>query len=759
MRPAHHAMQDVEVMDDIEKDLFVQGTIRAFNEKDKKISFHDAEDDEPHPNTGSRSLKQQQSSLKTSNRGQRSLGKQASVFQRIDKVLEELSDDDSEDDDLDEAMERELLLMGLTMEETRARLASMKSSKKKFHPNDKLMSDKAKHEFRIEADGQATVTVQDNLAMRKAFLFYCKSAINAKDMHRAPVLPQMAPDMFVALCKDLKLVEPIGPLSMMTLGLTFATFESDDDDEGLSYSTFLDSLVELAFDAKRNVAALLQTLMEEELPQLQLKCNKEEERERMRSTMAGQSPGGGGGGGGGGREVPAAWRGVTPQAPYYAGGGGGGGGNSGDRPPTLIGGGKGSLTADYRGQTPLLGAMRGKGGSFEMDANPFNLSSDPPPPPPPPPPARTSAEGKAVPVTTAFSGVPIKVDSQPARMIVSTPQKNNMTLAEAAARQLEEEIQADRNLAAPTPIRLNPNLKSKPAAGPSSASNVAESSSLGYDGRFHRTSGPSGAAHEDDEDDDRDGWGSSRAEYSVADLSIERGLESVATIELKTQRPSPGGGGNRIMSSRNNPAAVNSPSHAAASPKATSNTPLFAKRSVSDDGVVKQQTLPSLNSGSKGLLKASTGSRTSNEANTSNISTLTKAASSRTSNSTHVSPTAQLQATLSKAPTATRTSNSSNASTLSKAGSSRLSNSGAPPPSMAKSSTATRGSNNGFVPMKIDWSKTPDPSLNTATRTSNTSTLTKAPSSRSPNSGATAAATLAKNAPATLAKAGSSRLS
>ena len=58
-------MQDVEVMDDIEKDLFVQGTIRAFNEKDKKISFHDAEDDEPHPNTGSRSLKQQQSSLKT----------------------------------------------------------------------------------------------------------------------------------------------------------------------------------------------------------------------------------------------------------------------------------------------------------------------------------------------------------------------------------------------------------------------------------------------------------------------------------------------------------------------------------------------------------------------------------------------------------------------------------------------------------------------------------------------------------------------
>lgn len=231
-------MQDVdEVMDASERELFKQGTVKAFNEK--RISFHvnneerdiaALENSDSVPNMASRALNRQRSSLKNSSRNQRSFGKQASIFQRIDKVLAEISDDDEEDNDDDEdyeAIERELLMLGLTLEETKRELASRKSLKKKgYHPDHQLMKDdRTKHEFQIQADGSATVTVQDNLAMRKAFLFYCKSAINAKDMHRAPILPQMAADMFVVLCKDLSLVEPIGPLSMMTLGITYASFK------------------------------------------------------------------------------------------------------------------------------------------------------------------------------------------------------------------------------------------------------------------------------------------------------------------------------------------------------------------------------------------------------------------------------------------------------------------------------------------------------------------------------------------------------
>ena len=226
-------MQDIEEdVTPIERELFKQGTVKGF--KEKKISFHvqheegdmDPESSDSVPNMAGRALNRQRSSLRNSSLKHRSLGKQASVFHRIDKVLAELSDDSDDEDDEDE-MERELLFKGLSLEETKRELASRRSLKKKgYHPDHHLMNNaKTVHEFQIQADGSATVTVQDNLAMRKAFLFYCKSAINAKDMHRAPVLPQMAADMFVVLCKDLKLVEPLGPLSMMTLGITYASFK------------------------------------------------------------------------------------------------------------------------------------------------------------------------------------------------------------------------------------------------------------------------------------------------------------------------------------------------------------------------------------------------------------------------------------------------------------------------------------------------------------------------------------------------------
>lgn len=41
------------------------------------------------------------------------------------------------------------------------------------------MSHQTKHVYRIEAGGKATVTVHDNDAIRKAFLFYAKSNVSA----------------------------------------------------------------------------------------------------------------------------------------------------------------------------------------------------------------------------------------------------------------------------------------------------------------------------------------------------------------------------------------------------------------------------------------------------------------------------------------------------------------------------------------------------------------------------------------------------
>jgi hypothetical protein len=741
-------MQDVdEAMDASERALFTQGTVKAF--RDKRISFahHDDEEEggnmEPEdsdsvPNMAGRALGRQQTSLKLSSLKNRSLGKQASVFQRIDKVLAELSDDDDdEDDDYEdyEEAERVLLMKGLTLEETKRELTARRSIKKKgYHPDHQLMKDaKTKHQYEIQADGSATVTVQDNLAMRKAFLFYCKSAIQARDMHRAPVLPQMAADMFVALCKDLKLVEPLGPLSMMILGITYASFKEDEDD-GLSYPSFLDSLVELAFDAKRNVAALLQTMMEEELPQLQLTRKKQEEREQLQKVEAPQPEAHG-------ARIPSSSSAVPPSIDTLQG------------PPTsaltmthsarpttsnVIGGGRGSLTSDYRTQTPLLG-FGPKSGSIERSSNPIDssFSSSAVQPPVTIQEDVKKAEAKpAVPATTAFRGVIVKPDSKPARVITPSAPKatapssssskadgkvKSSLLSEAAAKELEM-MEMKAEAISPPPagpvVRLNPNLKTQaPSLSPS---NVTVTSTLNF-----RSRSTTLAADDDDEE-----WGASKTEYSVADLSIEQGMEHLTTSDYLPPRVSQGG--SSIMSSRSKNNSTTSPTVTAQPVSVATQPPLFAKRStVSDDGATRKAQLPSLNSkgaNSKGLSKASTGPRTSNEANAP--ASLSKVASSRTTKGSNASPA------LSKAPTITRTSNNTNApASLTKIGSSRMSNSGASPipkaATMERTSnnapatltkigssrssgngapSSTRSSNNkdGFVPMKIDWSKSPE---------------------------------------------------
>ena len=51
---------------------------------------------------------------------------------------------------------------------------------------------------------------------------------------------------------------PAGPLALMTLAILYTTLDKDEDEGGLTYSQFLDALMELAFEACSNVAGKLQ---------------------------------------------------------------------------------------------------------------------------------------------------------------------------------------------------------------------------------------------------------------------------------------------------------------------------------------------------------------------------------------------------------------------------------------------------------------------------------------------------------------------
>lgn len=524
-------------------------------------------------------------------------------------------------------------------------------------------------------------------------------------------------------------------------------------------------------------------MMEEDLPQLQIKRLKEEEREQLKRSPPStefnghrvpSSPSAAGG-----NLSPAITNQQRPQSSALAMGTGatptawkspanGSGGGGGERPGTsnLIGGGRGSLTSDFRAQTPLYG-LGVKSGSLERESNPIEFSSSPilaaspletmnvPPKP-------------VVPKTTAFGGVALKPESKPARTIMPSAaggkgQGKGTSLAEAAARQLKEEMRAEAE-AAPT-IRLNPNLKSK--TPPTSSSNVVQESPVSV----HRA--PLVVAADDDDDDEDEGgeWGASRTDYSAAELSTEQEIEHIAPSEFRPQRVSGAGQGNSIMSTRNsNGTSAVSPSTDKTPAASAPQQPLFAKRTAASDdgGAARKAQLPTLDSkgAKKGLAKASTGSRASNEANTTLLS---KAASSRTTKTVYASPP------LSKAPTATRTSNNANASLLTKAGSSRMSNSGGAPPSLTKAPTATRASNSdGFVPMKIDWNKASDSSLSASAfgagdAKASTSTLSRSGSKRFSSNGVAApasnssllpkASTMERTSPSLLTKTGSTRVS
>jgi hypothetical protein len=251
---------------------------------------------------------------------------------------------------------------------------------------------------------------------------------------------------------------------------------------------------------------------------------------------------------------------------------------------------------------------------------------------------------------------------------------------------------------------LNPNLKAK--ANPSSPSGIAPPGiSVSLSSKVSETlpvsfrSFSRALADEDDDDEDKE-WGASKTEYSVADLSIEQGMEHLTTSDYLPPRVSPGG--SSIMSSRSKNNSTTSPTVTAQPVPVAAQPPLFAKRStVSDDEATKEDTqLPSLNSkgtDSKGLSKASTGP-------------------------------------------------------LTKARSSRISGGGDSPTSKGRSS------NSGFVPMKIDWSKTSDTSL--ASLGGEVDFLTRLTDSEnaSPVPKAQTLERKSSNAPSPLARPGSSTL-
>lgn len=119
--------------------------------------------------------------------------------------------------------------------------------------------------FEIDEGGRANVKVFDSLEMRAAFLHFCSSSLMAHEMHMAPVVPQMSAQHFTQMIKEIKLLEPDGPLSILSLGFTYATLKSDED-RGLHYSSFLDALLELAFECGCNVATkMLESYAEQAL--------------------------------------------------------------------------------------------------------------------------------------------------------------------------------------------------------------------------------------------------------------------------------------------------------------------------------------------------------------------------------------------------------------------------------------------------------------------------------------------------------------
>ncbi|GAX82876.1 hypothetical protein CEUSTIGMA_g10302.t1 [Chlamydomonas eustigma] len=118
--------------------------------------------------------------------------------------------------------------------------------------------DSPRHEFKVEENGMHAL-VHDTPELRGAFLHYCHSNVRPLEMKLVTDGPFMTAQQFSEMAQDLALVEPEGPLPLIMLGITFATSKNDQDD-GLSYTCFLDSLLEMAFECRRNVAEELQTL-------------------------------------------------------------------------------------------------------------------------------------------------------------------------------------------------------------------------------------------------------------------------------------------------------------------------------------------------------------------------------------------------------------------------------------------------------------------------------------------------------------------
>ena len=162
-----------------------------------------------------------------------------SIMRRIDK---EIQHDDDDDDNMDET-EMNAHLDGEQSARRPANAMSIQNQATIFRKSRK------DHKFEIDDKGKAVVKVHDNVELRTAFLYYggSLSTIRPQDMHRAHHLPQISTEMYVKMCRDLELIEPTGPLSMMTLGITYSSLKGDDD-EGLTYVTHT-TLITLMLDA------------------------------------------------------------------------------------------------------------------------------------------------------------------------------------------------------------------------------------------------------------------------------------------------------------------------------------------------------------------------------------------------------------------------------------------------------------------------------------------------------------------------------
>eukprot|EP00197_Chlamydomonas_leiostraca_P016217 CAMPEP_0202862916 /NCGR_PEP_ID=MMETSP1391-20130828/3778_1 /ASSEMBLY_ACC=CAM_ASM_000867 /TAXON_ID=1034604 /ORGANISM="Chlamydomonas leiostraca, Strain SAG 11-49" /LENGTH=161 /DNA_ID=CAMNT_0049542511 /DNA_START=238 /DNA_END=719 /DNA_ORIENTATION=+ len=146
--------------------------------------------------------------------------KASRVMAQIDAELEGMDDvDDGDDDDLD------IKALNLSLSASHAASDGQGSRAREIQP-----TRHKDHTYEV-INGEAVARVFDTKELRGAFLHFCNSSIKVAEMHLVHEGPYMSAAQFVAMCRELRLVEPEGGLPLLMLGIVYAHSKGDDEGE------------------------------------------------------------------------------------------------------------------------------------------------------------------------------------------------------------------------------------------------------------------------------------------------------------------------------------------------------------------------------------------------------------------------------------------------------------------------------------------------------------------------------------------------